>query len=76
VRLEYRKPEKKFQARVFASSIYGIGVTPSRGSLSLSKSLQTRTFIFEKDGDFTLYGDLAPRIGVVSSIGINKNIIG
>jgi hypothetical protein len=76
VRLEYRIPEKKFQARVFASAIYGTTFMAVNGKLNLAKSLKTGVMFFEREDDFTLYGDKAPGIMVAPAIGITKSYSG
>jgi len=72
VRLEYRIPEKKFQARVFASAVYGTTFMAVNGKLNLEKSIKTGVMFFERSDDFTLYGDKAPGIMVAPAIGVSK----
>lgn len=76
LRLDYNVPDRKFQARFLTSSVYGIGVTASQAKFNLKKSLQSGIMIYERDGNLTLDGTLAPGIGVVTSIGVNTNISG
>jgi len=51
-RLEYFPYQKKFTARLFTSSLYGIAVVGGGNRFDLGKSLKSGILFFESDGRF------------------------
>lgn len=76
LRFDYEIAGNKFRARLFPSSIYGTIVTARQGKLNLKRTLQTGIMIYERNGYVQLFGGPADGVGVVSSIAVNKNIVG
>ena len=76
LRFDYYVPEKKFQARFFPSSLYGIIDAVRQAIPNVKMSLQTGILIYERYGLLRLFGSRTIGIGVVSSIAIDKNING
>ena len=58
LRLDYDLPDRRFQARVFPSGVYGYFYLHKDGNLSLSKSLKTG-FIFLENKSAKAYGGRA-----------------
>jgi len=76
LRLDYNVPDRKLKARFLTSAVYGIGVTASQAKFNPHKSLQSGILIFERETPLTINGAPADGTGIVSSIGMNKNIGG
>lgn len=75
-RLEYFPYRKKFNARFFTSSLYGI-VSNIGNRFDLGKSLQSGILYFEFDGRFQLSsGFSVTGTGLVSSIGMSSDLFG
>lgn len=73
-RLEYRPHSKKFKARIFTSSIYGIIVTSRNASLNISKSLQSGVLYFDLVDNFRNSLVEGPATGQVSSVGMRSDV--
>lgn len=72
-RLEYFPYRKKFTARLFTSSIYGIAVAEKNASFDLSRSLRSGILYFESGQNFTSSLLTGAATGQVSSIGMNDS---
>lgn len=76
-RLEYFLYRKKFSARFFTSSLYGIISVGNGNKFDLGKSLQSGILYFESDGGFqNVSGFSSIGTGQVSSIGIKSDLFG
>jgi len=75
-RLDYDVKDREFKARLFPSSIYGTIVTASQGKFNLKNTLQTGILIFESDGRVRALGGEGIGVGAVTSIAVDKNIVG
>tara|TARA_R110002126_G_scaffold157104_1_gene304604 strand:+ start:32526 stop:33416 length:891 start_codon:yes stop_codon:yes gene_type:complete len=69
-RLEYHPYLKKFNVRLFTSSLYGIAVVGSGNKFDLGKSLKSGILYFESDGKFASSIGSGSGTGQVSSIGM------
>ncbi|WP_146106967.1 hypothetical protein [Polaribacter porphyrae] len=75
-RLEYYPYQKKFSARLFTSSLYGIAVVGSGNRFDLGKSLKSGVLFFESDGRFENSLGSGRATGQVSSVGMRSDITG
>jgi hypothetical protein len=76
-RLEYFPYRKKFNARFFTSSLYGIVSVGNGSRFDLGKSLQSGILYFEFDGRFqSSFGFSGTGTGQVSSIGMSSDLFG
>lgn len=76
-RLEYLPYRKKFSARFFTSSLYGIISVGNGSRFNIGKSLQSGILYFESDGSFQgVSGFSGAGIGQVSSIGMKSDLFG
>lgn len=75
-RLEYFPYKKKFKARIFTSSIYGIAVVGKRARFDLGKTLKSGIIYFESDGRFSSSIGSGKATGQVSSIGMRSDLKG
>lgn len=76
-RLEYFPYRKKFNARLFTSSLYGIVSVGIGNRFDLGKSLQSGILYFEIDGRFqSSFGFSGTGTGIVSSIGMSSDLFG
>ncbi|QLG43974.1 hypothetical protein [Costertonia aggregata] len=75
-RLEYFPYQKRFNARLFTSSIYGIAVVGSGSRFDLNTSLKSGVLFFESDGRFENALGSGRATGQVSSIGMQSDIQG
>lgn len=75
-RLEYFPREKKFNARLFTSSIYGLAIVGRGARFDLGKTLKTGIFYFESDGRFASSLGSGRATGQVSSIGMGSDLTG
>ncbi|MEP1033221.1 hypothetical protein [Ekhidna sp.] len=73
-RLDYYPYSKKFQARLFTSSIYGIIVTSRDAKLDLMKSLQSGIIYFDSNQNFRSSLVEGAATGQVSSVGMRSDI--
>jgi len=76
LRFDYKLKSNEFQARLFPSSIYGKIVSARQAKLNLKKTLQTGIMIYERDGRLSALGQSSSGLGFVSSIAVDKNVIG
>lgn len=76
IRFDYSVKNKKFRARLFPSSIFGIITAAKQAELDLKSSLQSSVLIYKRDGFVSLLGRPALGFGVVSSIAYDRNIQG
>jgi len=72
-RLEYFPYDKKFIARIFISSIYGIAIVGKGARFDLGKTLKSGIIYFESDGRFSSSLDSGRATGQVSSIGMRSD---
>ncbi len=75
-RLEYLPYQKKFNARLFTSSLYGIAAVGNGSRFDLGKSLKSGILYFESDGVFNIAGGSGIGTGQVSSIGMQSDLEG
>ncbi|MEQ9405126.1 MAG: hypothetical protein RIM99_16160 [Cyclobacteriaceae bacterium] len=73
-RLEYFPYSKKFTARLFTSSIYGIVVTGKNAHLNVEKSLKSGVLYFESSDDFSTSIGTGRATGQVSSVGMRTDL--
>lgn len=76
VRLEYYPYKKKFNARLFTSSIYGIAVVGKGARFDIGKTLQTGIIYFESSARFSSSLGSGRATGQVSSIGMGEDLTG
>jgi hypothetical protein len=69
-RLEYHPYHKKFNARLFTSSLYGIAVVGRGSKFNLGKSLKSGILYFVSDNSFNFSFGSGKGTGQVSSIGM------
>lgn len=75
-RLEYFPYKKKFNARLFTSSIYGIMVVGKGARFDLGKTLKSGIIYFESDARFSSSLGSGRATGQVSSIGMRSDLEG
>lgn len=75
-RLEYHPYQKKFNARLFTSSFYGIAIVGKGNRFDLGKTLKSGVLYFESDGRFKSSIGSGRATGQVSSVGMRSDIIG
>lgn len=75
-RLEYYPYKKKFQARLFTSSLYGIMVVSRGNKFDLGKTLKSGVLYFESEGRFSSSLGSGRATGQVSSVGMRSDLIG
>jgi hypothetical protein len=75
-RLEYFPYQKRFNARLFTSSLYGIAVVGSGNRFDLSTSLKSGILFFESDERLESSLGSGRATGQVSSIGMRSDIKG
>lgn len=73
-RLEYFPYKKKFTARLFSSSIYGIIVAGKNARINLGKSLQSGVIYFDSDQDFNTPVGIGRATAQVSSVGMRTDL--
>lgn len=76
VRFDYHVPDKKFQARLFPSSLYGAYVVGRQARFNLKSSLQTGIMVYTSDNLISHLGLEARGHAIISSIGIQNGISG
>lgn len=75
-RLEYHPYIKKFNARLFTSSLYGIAIVGSGNKFDLGKSLKSGVLYFKSEGRFSSSLGSGRATGQVSSVGMGSDLQG
>jgi len=73
LRLDYAVEDKKFQARVFPSGLYGYFMLEADGRLNFRRSLATGLLYFDYD-DYTFYDGRSQATSII--VGLDESIYG